>query len=397
MIAGTVSVAWDDQASHWSVEITPPDGEPVSHVMVADPDETGATWPMPAPATRPGDGYDATSWDRSGADFRKLADAVATRKATAKEAVDYGRHLFEALLGPAGWAALDTPKAGRPLVVQLRWEPGPLHRFVWELMHDGHDYLALRGSAPVVFVRLVGPDDATGPATITRPPRVLFAVGCALNDSRVRAGAEIMGLLREFERGAGLNGTAVLARVLTNASLTRLRSGYEELDPDVVHLIGHGRWDAHEKLGKLTLASDSAAGRRSSPADGEEHTAAELVAALSRSAPDPAVSHERSTPTLVVVSACESGVASTGAGLPLGAQLAVPDLYPLGGRLGVPRQGLHQRARCRPVRDVRVRQGHAAEGRLGVACHLPPGSTTCGVHARRHGSRGGGADRYPAA
>src|SRR5262249_23176241 len=51
------------------------------------------------------------------------------------------------------------------------------------------------------------------------------------------------------------------------------------------------------------------------PADGvragEEHTAAELAQQLS--SPEP--------PTLVVVSACDSGLASTEAGLPLGAEL----------------------------------------------------------------------------
>ena len=155
---------------------------------------------MPHPSKRPADG-DAASWDRTGADFRALADAVQARTASAQQAADYGRHLFDALLAP-GWAVLDSsPPADEPLVVQLHWQPGPLHRFAWELIHDGRYHLALRPAAPVVLVRLAGSVRATPPATITRAPRVLFAVGCALNDGKVQAGAEVMGVLREIERG----------------------------------------------------------------------------------------------------------------------------------------------------------------------------------------------------
>lgn len=316
--APTVSVAWDgDRDGHWLVTVAPADGAPVCYPMAADRDETGATWPLPHPDTRPGGG-DMASWDRTGAEFRVLAEAVRSRTATAAQAREYGRHLFDALLAP-GWPALDTaPAAGRPLVVQLRWQPGSLHRFAWELMHDGTGYLALRAAAPVVFVRLVGPDGAPGPVPITRPPHVLFAVGSALDDAAVRAGAEIMGVLREVERGADRQASAVVARVLTSASLAKLRGAYAELGPDVVHLIGHGRWDDDAKLGKLTLAPDGATPRHGEPVTGEEHTAAELAAALS-GPPSPC---GRSTPTLVVVSACDSGVASTAAGLPLGAELA---------------------------------------------------------------------------
>jgi hypothetical protein len=327
--AVTVKVAWSEEAGQWWVTITPPGRAPVSHPMAADHDDTGFDWPMPHPSTRPD--RDAVSWDRTGDEFRELAGAVAERTATAVQAEAYGRHLFDALLGPDGTAALDG-SPGPPLVVELCWKPGPLHRFVWELMNDGQGYLALRESAPVVFVRLVGPRDATGPVTITRPPRILFAVGSALDDKEVRAGAEIMGLLRDFEREAGIQGTAVRTRVVTNASLARLRREYQQLDPDIVHLIGHGRWDSQAKLGKLTLAPDPSGAQRTPPAEGsqsgEECTAATLAEALSKLSPP-------STPVIVVVSACEGGVATTGAGLPLAAELAasVPIVIAMAGAI----------------------------------------------------------------
>jgi len=318
--AGRVAVTWDAPAGRWRVEITPPSGGgPVAHPMAAHVDATGATWPMPDPATRP-EGGDTGSWDRPAEEFVKLADAVARRTASVEQAVAYGRHLFDALLGPAGWAALDArapgQPAGEPLVVLLEWDTSPLHRFVWELLHDGTGYLALRHGSPTVFLRLAGPPGAVAPAAVARLPRVLFAVGSALSDRRVRAGAEVMGVLRDIERGRGIRGTAVLARVLTSASLTRLGTECGRLTPDVVHLIGHGRWDAQAGVGRLTLADDAGSGE-------EEHTAAELAQALR-------------TPTLVVVSACDSGYASTEAGLPLGAELAaagVPIVVAMAGEI----------------------------------------------------------------
>ena len=173
-----------------------------------------------------------------------------------------------------------------------------------------------------MLVRLAGSVRATPPATITRAPRVLFAVGCALNDGKVQAGAEVMGVLREIERGTGRQGSAVVARVLPVATLTKLREACENLDPDIVHLIGHGRWDGEEKVGKLTLAPDGVDPQTARTAKGVEYTAAELAEAVSGPPRNP-TSVERSMPALIVVSACDSaGTASIAVGLPLGAELA---------------------------------------------------------------------------
>lgn len=319
MIAGTVSVTWTgDKNGHWTVVVTPSGGTGVPYPMAAYRDETGATWPMPHPDSRPADGTDgadAASWERTGEEFTALAEAVSDRTASAEQAREYGRHLFDALLAP-GWSTLGAmPADGSPVVVQLRWDPGPLHRFAWELMHDGTGYLALRAPAPVVLVRLAGPEEAVAPPSAARPLRVLFAVGCALDDAQVRAGAEIMSVLREIERGADRQGSAVLARVLTSASLGTLRHACAELEPDIVHLIGHGRWDGEAKVGRLTLVPDGGGAGAGATGNGEEHTAAQIATALCGPSGAPA-------PALVVVTACESGVASAAAGLPLGAELA---------------------------------------------------------------------------
>ena len=114
----------------------------------------------------------------------------------------------------------------------------------------------------------------------------------------------------------------MVARVLPVATLTKLREACENLDPDIVHLIGHGRWDGEEKVGKLTLAPDGGEPQTARTAKGVEYTAAELAEAVSGPPRNP-TSVERSMPALIVVSACDSaGTASIAVGLPLGAELA---------------------------------------------------------------------------
>jgi hypothetical protein len=249
---------------------------------------------MPDPATRPAN-TDASSWDRTPTAFVALADAVMRRDATAAQAQEYGRHLFDALIGADGWSALTSAAAPGPLVVGLRWEATALHHVVWELLHDGQEFLALQNATPLVLVRLGNDTTASAPATIARLPRVLFAVGAA-NDLDLRAGAEVMGVLRGVERAGG----SVSSRVLAAATLADVAHECDRNQPDIVHLIGHGRWDIGADAGRLTFQSESAGS--------EEHTGAEVAVAVGH-------------PTLVVVSACDSGVARSEAGSPLAAEL----------------------------------------------------------------------------
>lgn len=303
-----VDVEWEAaDPPHWAVRVTPSgDGPPGgSRPMAAYQDDRGAWWPMPDPSVRTPAG-DSDSWDRSPAEFLALAGAVARRTADTGQAVAYGRHLCDALIGPAVWPTIDRAAGTDPLVVELGLPAGPLHRFVWELMHDGVEFLALRDPAPVVLPRIVDAGTDAPPTALTRAPKVLFAVGSALDDVRVRAGAEVMGVLRDVEHSSG---GSVTARVVTGATLGKLTSTCRALRPDVVHLIAHGRWDAHSGVGRLTLGGEQA------DAD-HQHTAKELAPALGR-------------PTLVVLSACDGAVAASDTGAPLAAELAARSKIPL--------------------------------------------------------------------
>jgi hypothetical protein len=277
--------------------------------MSADTDDGGRRWAMPDPARRPISG-DVSAWDRAPEQFRQLAGAVTARTADAATAIEYGRHLFEALLAPA-WSEIEAyHKADVPIVLGLRWDAsdGALHRLVWELVHDGTGFLTLREHRPLVLVRLVRTEQPVEPTTIGDVPRVLFAVGSHLTDQRVRSGAEFMGVLRGLER----NGGSVVQRVLTQASRSELADACARMQPDIVHLICHGRLDDEGRRGLVELRGETSGI--------EEAGAAVLQAAIG-------------SPTLVVVSACQSGTTANDVGAPLAAEL-VADGIPLALAMG---------------------------------------------------------------
>jgi hypothetical protein len=214
-----------------------------------------------------------------------LAEAVDAGRATAAELEQYGALLFEAAFGLQLWqeliqAALQQ-HATRQRYHQQRLatapylelvirglaasdqEPGDqgsrsraaLHSLRWEALHDGTDAVAAQGTRPspgnagtveVGIIRLVprgnreapGPEPAGGAGLlIDRIPRVLFAVGSRLTDPDVRPAAELMGILRDPE----CDGASIHPRVLDAATLTSLRHALATFQPDILHLIGHGR------------------------------------------------------------------------------------------------------------------------------------------------------------
>lgn len=145
---------------------------------------------------------------------------------------------------------------------------------------------------------------------VNRIPRVLYAIGSRLTDPRVRAGAEFMGILRHLERKGG----SIQPRVLQSASAESLTSELERFQPDVLHVIGHGRPFPEEHCVKLQLRADIQAG------DDDWLTAGQLLDLFT------AAGH---VPTAVVLSACQTASTPPGAGqaadpvnaLPYAAQL----------------------------------------------------------------------------
>lgn len=252
-------------------------------------------------------------------DAAGLATRVDQGAATVAELQRYGGLLFRAAFGETLWRDLAERAADSPyleLAVRGRAERGDLtgpgiQALRWEALFDGITFLAARGTqtgrgtcVSAGIMRLVPADDVLKQQEfrpIQRIPRVLFAVGCRLTDPRVRPGAEFMGILRHLERKGG----AIQPRVLESASIPSLVRELAQHQPDVLHLIGHGRWFPVDRCVKLQLRAET---------EGDEFvTAEQLLGAFAESGHMPAV---------VVLSACQTGaVHQSGSALPFAATL----------------------------------------------------------------------------
>jgi hypothetical protein len=229
-----------------------------------------------------------------------------------------GRYLFDTLLA-AHWAdlialaqrleydvielALTWPyqDEGGTSTSSLTW--AGLSQLPWELMRDSSNhYLAGAGDSVSVAVTRVVANTTQQAREFSVPPRVLFVVGTRLTDPSVRAGAEMLGLLREVRTA----GCRIRHRILESASPRRLREAISAFQPDIVHFISHGELDA-EGHGQIKLEADKT--------DQDWWSAEKLLENLRVG---------KQLPSVVVLSACDSaGQAIVGSRLaaPLAAEL----------------------------------------------------------------------------
>jgi hypothetical protein len=225
-----------------------------------------------------------------------VTDAVAEvrGRTAAQGGAPLGRLLFAALFGSgaAGWHAVDDVAQRHPQIpveLALRWSltEDDLSRLPWELLHDERHFLATSfGDTPVAVTRVIkGTHSESAPLTI--PPRVLFVIGTAVTDRRVRPGAEMVGLLRAVRE----SGIRIHHRVLHNASPERLHAAVETFRPDVVHVISHGASGPHGSY--LVLESDDPNDPHEEPRYAKQF--AEQLTVDGRK------------PPVVVLSACETG------------------------------------------------------------------------------------------
>ena len=281
-------------------------------------------------------------------DAAALATAVDHGTATPAQLARYGGLLFEAAFGRQAWRELVTRAAGSPCLElairaradQERRTAGALHALRWEALHDGSVHVAAKGAVdpadpsgrplPVGIVRLVPSAAGTSPTgadgggrfdPIIRIPRVLYAIGSRLTDPRVRAGAEFMGIMRHLER----NGGSIHPRVLESATAASLTETLEDFKPDVLHLIGHGRWFPADECVKVQLRAEGTAA-------GDDYiTAARLLQVFD------GAGHR---PKVVVLSACETASVQAsddgGNALPFAARLVaggVPVVVAMAGEI----------------------------------------------------------------
>ena len=233
------------------------------------------------------------------ADFHRLLRHFRARRVDGSEAL--GRYLFAVLLGDEWWKVIR--QTGRPagdnlIELALAWPPAKesitFDRLPWELLHDGTRPLVAANDPRIAITRVIPhlrkeDPPRPSPAPLDLPPRVLFVIGSAPDDPRVRAAAEVLGLLRSLENPE----RTIHARILERASPKRLKDAIATFRPEVVHFICHG--DTRGGQSWLELQPDDPGGR-------SECDAETLLDTLRPGG--------RAAPTIVVLSACRTAEAT---------------------------------------------------------------------------------------
>lgn len=252
----------------------------------------------------------------------------------------FGTHLFQSLIGVEVWEKI-LASAGAEKVIELTlsWDKGDrnLHRLQWEMMCVNGRFLADAREKLVAITRRV--EGTTAPArSVDAPARVLFVVCVPLYNPQIRPGAELLGLLRNFrERKArfGIQTRILLGAEPKTRGVTpeELRKGVQRFRPDVVHFVGHGRFNAAECHGVIDMARD--------PNEG-------LGGPIGRDASFlvDRLKVDGILPAIVVLAACETGgmgpnlepprLLTTGEAAPLAAELiekGVPIVVGMSGRV----------------------------------------------------------------
>ena len=187
-------------AAIWKVEIMGA-GKTWRRDMVQKADGAGGFLPFPSPATLAEDPPAATS--QLPEYVLKLYNDIVARNA--ERITDYGRYLFDNLLGKVIWGEIvEEAKSQHERIIELAlsWAltDANLSRLHWEMMFDGVNFLAaghlLDGKRIIdVAITRVVRKTAAVPGPLSAFPRVLFVIGTSLSDPTIRPGAEIMGLI----------------------------------------------------------------------------------------------------------------------------------------------------------------------------------------------------------
>jgi len=181
----------------------------------------------------------------------------------------------------AAWDAVAeaTRPAGLRLLLDL---PDSLASLPWELLSRGLKRPATDVAAPLVRVGR-GFGDASAPAPVRWPLKVLVVVGSAPDDDRVAAYDEVRDVQHALRRHCGQTDL----EVLWHPSRRELRERFDELRPHIFHFVGHG--DVRDGRGRLFL-HDARSG------DQHPWTAPEIHADLAEH-----------PPRLAILNACRSG------------------------------------------------------------------------------------------
>jgi hypothetical protein len=214
---------------------------------------------MPLPETAPAAAQPhAALCGGDTAQFQKALTAFRSRRSQGADT--FGRYLFEVMLGGAWWDAIrDATPADGDAELALSWLPGeatrPFDRLPWELMHNGAQPLVASYHPTIAVTRVVAADPRAAkrasPAPIELPVRVLFVLGAAADDPRIRAATEVLGLLRSLEQPE-----RVQARMIERARPKDVSAAVKAFRPALVHFLCHG--DVRDGRGHLELVPDDA-------------------------------------------------------------------------------------------------------------------------------------------
>ena len=196
---------------------------------------------------------------------------------------------FEAYRKDSGAGGGNEPIRLR-LLLEIEASPthsDPLFNLPWELLHDGHGFLALDRRISIVRRPMLVKKDSE---TIHAPLRVLIACAEPRAEGLARFNGEVH--LREIEQA--LKGVELLdLRLLPHATRTSLQQALAE-GVHIFHFLGHGDIEiaSHVVMGRLYL---------------ENPDAPELADVVSSTALQDWMSQVPIRPTLAVFTACRSG------------------------------------------------------------------------------------------
>lgn len=237
-----------------------------------------------------------------------------------KDIETFARYLASTLLNQEAWEAINAIAPDQPIELALCSHSGvhELSLLPWEMMYGSSNFLVAETHRPVAITRLItrlGRAHKHVPLDpLPLPLKVLFVVGNALSDTRIRPGAEYLGLLRRLEAQGILN---FQSRILLAATGQKLEDEVKRWRPSVIHCICHGGYD-EEQGGFLEFVSE----------DEREQSARFFAPALL-----PRLTPDNLRP-LVVLNACDSGMSTALAGPPLAVELirgGLPVVVAMGG------------------------------------------------------------------
>ncbi|MEM7349432.1 MAG: CHAT domain-containing protein [Acidobacteriota bacterium] len=184
-----------------------------------------------------------------GSDFHALVHRPETLGGALHEALFAGsvRDAYQQRWGAAS-------RQGHGLRLRLLLDPDEpvLGALPWELLYDParRRFLAHDPERPVVRYLLRPDSEDPGLDPASRPLRVLLAAAAP-------AGTAPLDLTRELEQiEAALEANGdIRTRILPEASLDGLRRALADAEPHVLHILGHGRFDAERGQGAVLLSA----------------------------------------------------------------------------------------------------------------------------------------------